>query len=409
MKLIRLLAVFIFTLLTSCQPLSPRLVTSIDGNSQFVLTTREVLPSLILSEAGVSTQPQDRVLVNGLPHALDKEITSPGNIQLQLRRAVNVTLITPQGQQMIQSSAWTVADLLSETGIAIGVNDKVTPPLTTPVTDALTITFSPAQALSITSGGTVINTRSAAETVGEALAEAGIPLMGLDASSPAENEPLPADGQIKVTRVTETVDVSLQSIPFEIQEIESADVAFGTQEILQNGVNGIEMVRTRIRYEDGVEVSRVEEEKTVMKEPLAQISAFGSKIVLSPVGGNAPYQYWYSTQMYASWYSPCNSGTDKCSYGTASGARAGYGIVAVDYSIYSYLAGMRVYIPGYGLATIGDTGGGPIIETAFGVQRTQWIDLGYDDNAIGGMSGWVTVYFLEPAPAEIPYFLKPNQ
>jgi hypothetical protein len=65
-----------------------------------------------------------------------------------------------------------------------------------------------------------------------------------------------------------------------------------------------------------------------------------------------------------------------------------------------------VYIPGYGVATIGDTGGGPIIETAFGVARTQWIDLGYDDNNIGALSGWVTVYFLEPAPAEIPYFLK---
>jgi hypothetical protein len=110
--------------------------------------------------------------------------------------------------------------------------------------------------------------------------------------------------------------------------------------------------------------------------------------------------------MYASWYSPCNSGTGGCSYGTASGARAGYGIVAVDYSYYSYLAGMRVYIPGYGVATIGDTGGGPIIESVFGVPRYQWIDLGYDDNNIGGLSGWVTVYFLEPAPAEIPYFFQ---
>lgn len=73
------------------------------------------------------------------------------------------------------------------------------------------------------------------------------------------------------------------------------------------------------------------------------------------MGGDIPYEYWTAVQMYASVYSPCASGTGGCSYGTASGARAGYGIVAVDYSIYSYLAGMRVYIPGYGLATIGDT------------------------------------------------------
>ena len=279
------------------------------------------------------------------------------------------------------------------------------PTVTVPDVGA-TQTVIPTQELSITSGSTVINIRSTAKTVGEALAEAGIPLMGLDISSPAENEPLPADGQIKVTRVAASLLVELQSIPFDTEETESADVAFGTQEILQNGVNGVAMIRTRIRYEDGVEVSRAQEEKTIVQEPVRQVVASGSKIVLSPAGGDAPYPYWYATQMYASWYSPCNSGTGSCSYGTASGERAGYGIVAVDYSIYSYLAGMKVYIPGYGVATIGDTGGGPIIETAFGVARTQWIDLGYDDNNIGALSGWVTVYFLEPAPAEIPYFLK---
>jgi hypothetical protein len=110
--------------------------------------------------------------------------------------------------------------------------------------------------------------------------------------------------------------------------------------------------------------------------------------------------------MYATVYSPCASGTGGCSYGTASGARAGQGIVAVDYSIYSYLAGMQVYIPGYGLATIGDTGGGPIIESALGVPRTRWIDLGFNEGEMRNMTGWVTVYFLAPAPAEIPYFLK---
>jgi hypothetical protein len=110
--------------------------------------------------------------------------------------------------------------------------------------------------------------------------------------------------------------------------------------------------------------------------------------------------------MYATVYSPCASGTGGCSYGTASGARAGYGIVAVDSSAYSYLAGMRVYIPGYGTATIGDTGGGSIIESNLGIPRTKWIDLGFDDGKIINMTGWVTVYFLAPAPAEIPYFLK---
>ena len=319
---------------------------------------------------------------------------------------VSITLITPQGRQTIQTSAATVGDVLNENNIPIGTHDEVRPPLSAPVTDSMTITLIAARTLTVNNGGSVITIQSTAQTVGEALAEAEIPLMGLDTSLPSENEPIPADGQIQVTRVSESTLVEVQSIPFSVEERESADVAFGEQKILQNGENGAEMVRTRIRFENGVEVSRIEEEKTIIKEPVAQIIAYGTKITLSEVGGSAPYQYWYATEMYASWYSPCNSGTGGCSYGTASGARAGYGIVAVDYSYYSYLGGMRVYIPGYGVATIGDTGGGPIIETAFGVPRYQWIDLGYDDNNIGGLSGWVTVYFLEPAPAEIPYFFK---
>ncbi|MBK6645529.1 MAG: G5 domain-containing protein [Anaerolineales bacterium] len=274
------------------------------------------------------------------------------------------------------------------------------------MSESLVITILPARELSVTTGDQVITIRSAAGTVGEALAEAGIPLMGLDSSLPAENEALPLDGQIQVTRVSESFLVEYESIPFSTEESYSEDVPFGNQEVKQTGVNGVTMIRTRVRFENGIEASREDEEKSTLREPITQIVVSGSKITLAPVGGNAPYQYWYATEMYATWYSPCNSGTGGCAYGTASGAPAGFGIVAVDYSIYSYLAGMRVYIPGYGVATIGDTGGGPIVETNYGVARTQWIDLGYDDNNIGGLSGWVTVYFLEPAPAEIPYFFR---
>lgn len=361
---------------------------------------------LILQAAGLSFQPSDRVLVNGIPHQLDEEFTAEGTVQLQVRRTVTATLITPQGQQTIQSSAATVGQALDETGYDVGLHDAVNPPLTTPLADSLTIEWFPARELTVTSGELVTTIHSAAQTVGEALAEAGIPLMGLDVCIPAENEALPADGQIQVTRVSESISVEFQSIPFDTETTVSDDVAFGDSKILQAGVNGVAMTRTRIRYENGVEVRRAVEDETILQEPQAQVVASGSKIVLEPVGGEVPYQYWYATQMYASWYSPCNSGTGGCSYGTSSGARAGYGIVAVDYAYYSYLAGMKVYIPGYGVATIGDTGGGPIIETQLGVPRYQWIDLGYDDNNIGGLSGWVTVYFLAPAPAEIPYFFQ---
>ena len=406
MKPLRWLAFSLVLLLFSCQSNSPQSITILDGETILNVNSNSRTPLLILTEAGISPQPTDRVFVNGILFALDQSITAKESVQLQLRRAVALTIISPQGEQTIQTSALTVGQALREAGFLLNINDILSPPAETTINAAMTVTYSPARDLVITSGDKAINIRTAAGTVGAALAEAGIPLTGLDTSSPLENEALPDDGQIHVTRVYESISITMESIPFEEEFVDSVDVAFGDEKILEPGVNGITMVRTRIRYENGAEVSRETEEKTVLREPRKQVVASGTKVVMVPAGGEIPYEYWFATEMYASWYSPCNSGTGSCSYGTASGAPAGFGIVAVDYSIYSSMAGMQVYIPGYGRATIGDTGGGPIIETTFGVPRTKWIDLGYNDNAVGGLSGWVTVYFLAPAPAEIPYFLK---
>ena len=324
----------------------------------------------------------------------------------EARPVYNLTLRSPQGERIIQTSALTVEEALAEAVLSLPAEDLLIPPAETSITGDLTVALIPARSFTISSGGQTINVRSAADTVGGVLAGAGIPLVGLDFSVPPEGEAPPADGQIRAVRVREAFDVSLEAIPFDEKVTYTPDLPLGQSEILQPGVEGVAMFRERVRYEDGTEVSRFREERTILREPQTRIVQSGEKIALVPAGGEIPYEYWYAAEMYATVYSPCQSGTGGCSYGTASGARAGYGIVAVDYSIYPYLAGMRVYIPGYGLATIGDTGGGPIIETALGVSRTKWIDLGFNDGQIRDMTGWVKVYFLAPAPAEIPYFLK---
>lgn len=407
MKSIRWLALSLIFFLISCQPNTPSSITLIDGEQIRTIETNERVPLVLLTQNGMAPQPNDRVLANGLQVPIDQPLAEANPIQLQLRHAVTLTLNKPDGQQILQTSALTIGQALSEAGVLLTKNDLLDPPAEAPITDSLTVTYTPARDLIIYSSDTTINIRSAAGTVGEALAEAGIPLTGLDTSSPLESEALPVDGQIRVVRVNETINVALEPIPFEVQRIESADMPISQEETVQAGVNGLTMIRTRVRYEDGKEVSRTQEDKTVIREPVAQIVKGGSQIVLAPLPVNGvPYDYWIAVDMYATVYSPCASGTGGCSYGTASGARAGQGIVAVDYSIYSYLAGMQVYIPGYGVATIGDTGGGPIIETAFGVPRTKWIDLGFNEGEMRNMTGWVTVYFLAPAPAEVPYFLK---
>jgi L-rhamnose isomerase len=112
-------------------------------------------------------------------------------------------------------------------------------------------------------------------------------------------------------------------------------------------------------------------------------------------------------KMYATSYSPCRSGVPgQCFNGTKSGLVLQKGVIAVDPSTYDFLVGQKVYIPGYGNAVVGDIGGGSIIEKELGIPRELWIDLGYTDNNYQEAPGWVTVYFLFPAPATIPAFMK---
>jgi 3D (Asp-Asp-Asp) domain-containing protein len=74
-----------------------------------------------------------------------------------------------------------------------------------------------------------------------------------------------------------------------------------------------------------------------------------------------------------------------CSGITASGVRAGFGIIAVDPSVIPL--GTKVFIPGYGRAVAGDTGGA--------IQGHR-VDLGFDSESAAIQFGRrpVTIYVL---------------
>ncbi|MDP2778087.1 MAG: ubiquitin-like domain-containing protein, partial [Anaerolineales bacterium] len=186
MKLFRWLALWLILLLSACQLNNQAPTTILDGGNILKVESSERVPLILLTEAGIAPQPKDRVLYNGSAVPMDQPISTNNPIQLQLRRAVTLTLVTPQGEQIIQTSALTVGQALNEAGYSLNVNDNINPPSETAITDSLTVTYTPARDLVIYSGDDVINIRSAAGTVAEALAEAGIPLMGLDTSSPLE-------------------------------------------------------------------------------------------------------------------------------------------------------------------------------------------------------------------------------
>jgi resuscitation-promoting factor RpfB len=310
-----------------------------------------------------------------------------------------ITLLTPDGETIFSTQTGTVGEALREMGLVPGERDLVWPPPQTPLEADITVEYRPARQITVRVDGQEITVNANGKTVGQALASAGIALVGLDYSLPAESALVPADGAIQIVRVRETLSLVQKSIPFQTQYVDAPEVPLGVEEILAPGRPGVMIARTRIRYEDGQETERFEEAEAIVQPPQDRLSGRGTKITLQTVPGTQ-LQYWRAISMYATSYSPCRSGVPgRCFYGTAGGLPVQRGVVAMTRLWFNQLRGTQVYIPGYGAAVVADVGGG------FPDGRP-WIDLAFSDDDFETWSGWITVYFLAPAPQEIPYFLK---
>jgi uncharacterized protein YabE (DUF348 family) len=393
------LALACLVILSACEPSLPLTITILDNGQVRTLITNERLLAKLLEQAGVVLGPADQVQLNGYAIKIDQPLPSAKSYTLQIRRAVALTI----NGQATQSTALTVGQALSDAGIHIYAQDRIEPPPETPITGPITIKVDPSKELMVTIDNKQIRIRSSAQTVGSALAEGGIPLLGLDTSQPAETEAVPADGLIRVVKVSETVVLAQKSIPFKSEFQSSSDVELDHQEVLQPGQPGLAVSRTRVRYEDGKEVARQTESEAVVRPPKDRVVGYGTKVVVhtTTIGG-VQIKYWRAVQMFTTAYSPCNSGGDRCYSGTSSGKPVQKGVTAVRYSWYLSMQGQSLYIPGYGFASIEDVCGGCI--------GKPWIDLGYTDAQYqqeGGQWGkYVTVYFLAPPPPNILYVLQ---
>jgi resuscitation-promoting factor RpfB len=234
--------------------------------------------------------------------------------------------------------------------------------------------------------------------IGSQLAHKKQPLMGLDYSVPSEEQPL-SNEPVQIQRVSDSFLLEQKVLPFSYQTQADNQVELDQQVVTQTGEYGLAVDFTRIRAVNGLEASRTTISSTIIRSPRDQILSYGTKASVKQLDiGGTTIDYWRSVSMYATSYSPCRLGIPGCSSATASGAKVAKGIVAVVYRWFVNMRGQQVYIPGYGFATIADTGGG--------IPGTPWIDLGYSDEDYEQWAQWVTVYFLAPIPANILYVLN---
>ena len=132
---------------------------------------------------------------------------------------------------------------------------------------------------------------SADITVAEALQTAGIQLGEKDIVNPALPLSIPADGIIRVIRVTTEDVTSEQIIPFQSQTVRSESLPDGEIRIIQQGQNGIRQIITRYTFEDHIQTGKSIVSVITQKEAVPEILMRGAKAEYAPIKINGRLIY----------------------------------------------------------------------------------------------------------------------
>ncbi len=370
-----------------------RSVTLVLDGAAAVLRTHLTSPAAILASAGYTLSARDRVTVDGTSADLASLERWPVPAsQISVRRALPVHIDDDGAPLTVETASETVGEALFEAGITLYLADSVTPGLGAPVTRDMQIIIDRSRLVTISADGATVETRASGATVADALAEAGIALIGQDYAIPADTVPLLPGMRIRVIRVTEETLFERETLPYVTIYQADSSLELDQKAVIQAGQAGLRQTTIRVRRENGFEISRTIEESGVLQEPVDEVIAYGTNIVLRTVDTpDGPLQYWRRLRMYATSYHPAALGGDSI---TAIGETLRKGIVGSDPRIIPYRS--QVYVPGYGVGMMADTGN---------FARPLWIDLGYDDNNWVSWSRPVDVYLLAPVPENIEYLL----
>jgi len=183
------------------------------------------------------------------------------------------------------------------------------------------------------------------------------------------------------SRFSEKLQDQTETLPKKTVYKDDPETEAGTETVLDEGEDGKKIRIIKITFFEGEEYSR-ELVSTDITQPKDKIISRGTKIVWRNLDtADGPISYWKKMRVYATHY---DSHCPGCDDWTAIGLRAGKGVIAVDPKVIPLRS--KVYIPGYGVAIAGDTGG---------AIKGNIIDLGFDDARTAGWTAhFIDIYLL---------------
>jgi 3D (Asp-Asp-Asp) domain-containing protein len=304
-------------------------------------------------------------------------------------QSIVVSLVTASSDASYPTHARTVGDFLRERGISVAPDDYVSQPLDATLSPGTRITYRPAVTLTFVSAGERIALRTAAPTVAALLAERDLRLGPDDEVVPAQDATLAEGSVVRIVRVSHITKTLVQTLAPPVQRRFDASLTAGRTRTIEPGLTGLRETTVSIeRRDDGTPPRRIEYARTV-REPRAKVVAVGTaprfRAIAAAAGRGLDAAARIANSALRMVATAYTAGCYGCSGITALGFHAGHGIVAVDPSVIPL--GTKLYVPGYGKAIAGDTGGDI---------HGRRIDLGFNNLADAMRFGRreITVYVL---------------
>jgi uncharacterized protein YabE (DUF348 family)/3D (Asp-Asp-Asp) domain-containing protein len=319
----------------------------------------------------------------------DRVVTTAKNLMAEVPTK-HVTFVRNGLAERIQTRAATVDDLLAEAGIVRASEDAISSDPATSLTDGATVVYRAALPVTLVVDGVARDIRTPAATVRELLASQAVGVTAHDRVSPMRSAVLTSDVVVRVTHVTSWTERVRQSFAPPVQHVFAFDIAPGKQRVVDPGMPGTKELTLAYSQPDrAIKAQRTFLAVRIVRAPHARVIAEGigeyasfAHFARHGIDGTLRLAKSALTMMATAYTRDCAG----CSGYTAIGRLAGHGIVAVDPHVIPL--GTRLFIPGYGAAVAGDTGG---------AIRGNRIDLGFNSRGDARSFGRrpITVYVLK--------------